>query len=127
VISPIGKVELAPLTLDEAKGYLTDLLGAWHEGMRRPLPLAAKTGFDWLRGGNPFAARKTYEGAYMQTGEVQADPYLARAYPDFAALSASGEFGMLAERLLRPLFDAMHVANGTPARSNRPSADEAIS
>jgi exodeoxyribonuclease V gamma subunit len=127
VISPIGKVELAPLPLDEAKGYLTDLLGAWHEGMRRPLPLAAKTGFDWLRGGNPFAARKTYEGAYMQTGEVQADPYLARAYPDFAALSASGEFGMLAERLLRPLFDAMHVANGTPARSNRPRADEAIS
>ncbi len=36
VISKAGDVELKPLDLDLAKGYLTDLLEAWQEGMRRP-------------------------------------------------------------------------------------------
>jgi exodeoxyribonuclease V gamma subunit len=88
--------------------------------MRRPLPLAAKTAFEWLKGGNEDAARKVYEGAYKQKGEVETDAYLARAYPDFDALCASGEFAAWAETLLRPLYLAMHAEQETPRHPGQP-------
>lgn len=108
VISKVGDIELKPLACDQAPVLLTDLLAAWHEGMRRPLPLAAKTAFEWLKAGNESAARKVYEGGYQQTGEVESDAYLARVYPGFDALAGDGEFGQWAEALLRPLYEAMH-------------------
>jgi len=98
--------------------------------MRSPLPLAPKTAFAWLRampevlddGAGPDAAspeltlhkarnaaRKAYEGAYLQQGEVETCAYLQRAYPDFDTLFASGEFAELAESLLRPLQRAIPV------------------
>ncbi len=109
VLSKTGNVELKPLPVDAATAHLTALLAAWQVGMCRPLPLAAKTALEWLKAGDTPKARTTYEGGYMQTGEVETDPYLARAYPDFDALCASGEFAELAESLLRPLYTAMHA------------------
>ncbi|WP_295391950.1 exodeoxyribonuclease V subunit gamma [uncultured Thiodictyon sp.] len=109
VISKVGDVELKPLTIEQAQALLTDLLAAWHAGMRQPLPLAAKTAFAWLKAGNESAARKVYEGADQQRGEVETDAYLARAYPGFDALCADGAFTHWAETLLRPLFEALHA------------------
>ena len=123
VISPVGQVELAPLTSDVAEAYLTELLAARDVGMRRPLPLAVRTAFCWLKGGDAYAAAKTYEGTYGKKGEVETDPYLARAYPDFDALCASGEFAELAESLLRPLYTAMHADN--KKKPDRPAAPQA--
>jgi exodeoxyribonuclease V gamma subunit len=123
VISPAGEVELMPIARDAAEAHLTTLIAAWDEGMRRPLPLAARTAFDWLKGGDANAAAKTYEGAFKQTGEVQTDPYLARAFPNFAALSESGEFAVLAETLVRPLFDAIHSGERPPPRSSQARAE----
>ena len=102
------------------KEKLADILVAWREGMRRPLPLAAKSAFAWLKAGDASAALKVYEGGFNQKGEVETDPYLARAYPDFAALTASGEFADLAETLLRPLYEAMPADKRKPGKS-RPS------
>jgi exodeoxyribonuclease V gamma subunit len=123
VISPVGQVELAPLTSDAAEAYLTELLSVRDMGMRRPLPLAVRTAFCWLKGGDAFAATKTYEGTYGKKGEVETDPYLARAFPDFAALYEGGEFALLAETLLRPLVDAMPVGASAPPRSSQRQAD----
>jgi exodeoxyribonuclease V gamma subunit len=140
VVSKVGDVEFKPLEIGEARAHLGALLSAWQQGMRRPLPLAAKTAFAWLReaydpgqhaetglpdrsetsdaaaapSGPAFdrartAARRAYEGAYMQAGEVERNAYLLRAYPDFNALVASGEFSELAEVLLRPLHRAMYA------------------
>jgi exodeoxyribonuclease V gamma subunit len=117
VLSKAGEVELKPLSVEEAKAHLTVLLAAWQEGLCRPLPLAAKTAFEWLKAGDASKARTTYEGGFNQTGEVQMDAYLARAYPDFDALCASGELGTLAETLLRPLYEAIPVEKGRSARS----------
>jgi exodeoxyribonuclease V gamma subunit len=117
VLSKAGEVELKPLPVESAKAHLTALLAAWQKGMCRPLPLAAQTAFEWLKAGDASKARTTYEGGYMQTGEVGTDPYLARAYPDFDALCASGEFGTLAETLLRPLYEAIPAEKGRSARS----------
>lgn len=111
VISKAGVVELPPLDADVARTHLDTLIKAWVVGMQRPLPLATKTAFVWLRGGNDAEknARNIYEGGYRQVGEAQRSPYLQHCYPDFAALSATGEFQDLAERLLSPLQQAIFV------------------
>ncbi|WP_233490284.1 exodeoxyribonuclease V subunit gamma [Thiocapsa marina] len=123
VLSKVRDVELKPLPVEHAKAHLTALLAAWQEGMCRPLPLAAKTALEWLKAGDASKARTTYEGGYMNTGEVATDPYLARAYPDFDALCASGEFTRLAERLLRPLYTAMHADD--KKKPDRPAVPQA--
>ena len=107
VLSKKGRVELKPLTREQAESWLNDWLEAWSEGMRRPLPLAVKTAFAWLQSGAPDPARAAYEGGNYQLGEVETDACLMRAYPDFAALTAGGEFYGLAGRLLRSLCEAL--------------------
>ena len=135
IVSKVGQVELQPVDISTAGGHLKTVLAAWQKGMRRPLPLAARTAFAWLRA-MPMpdkdkgeagalsaetgvsglipekareAARKVYEGGFMQTGELDTCDYLQRAYPDFNALYADGEFAELAESLLRPLLLAIPV------------------
>jgi exodeoxyribonuclease V gamma subunit len=106
--------------------------------MRRPLPLAVKTAFAWLRklpdgiadaaGAPPDAweaARAAYVGGSRQPGECGRSAYLQRAYPDFDALVASGEFAALALELLRPLARAIPAASSksrSPARNEGEAA-----
>ncbi|MCM8611085.1 MAG: exodeoxyribonuclease V subunit gamma [Candidatus Accumulibacter sp.] len=115
-----GDVELAPLPPDAAAALLRQFLLAWHDGMRRPLPLAVRAAFAWLHSGREDDARKVYDGGEQQPGEVDRDPCLRRVYPDFQVLSAGGEFFVLAERLLRPLHAALPAA--APRRGRRPVA-----
>jgi exodeoxyribonuclease V gamma subunit len=154
VVSVAGDVELAPLPVERARALLADGLLAWQQGMRRPLPLAVRTAWAWLRacpaaadGEAPqaaqraaalVAARKAYEGGYDDDGEVGHCAYLRRAYPDFAALSdarapagegcaareerAQSAFVRLAERLLRPLYEAVSAAS--PKVDAAQAADE---
>jgi exodeoxyribonuclease V gamma subunit len=96
-----------------------DILSHWYEGMRRPLPLAVRTAFVWLNKADQGATLKAYEGTENSIGEVQTDAYQQRAYPDYAALCRSGEFYTLAEALLRPLQQAIHVNESSAA--NNPS------
>ena len=49
IVSKLGQVELRPVDVGEAETYLKTVLSAWQQGMRRPLPLAAKTAFAWLK------------------------------------------------------------------------------
>ena len=125
----IGKegsmVELMPLDREAALAYWQDLLQAWNLGCRRPLPLAAKTGFAWVLGGSSEdpgkrqqAAQMAYEGSessFGGVGECLQDEYLMRAYPDFQALEEDGEFAQWSERLLQPLADAV-VRKGAASR-----------
>ena len=55
------------------------------------------------------AAQQAYEGGYQLTGECQQSACLARHYPDFAALTASGEFAGLATSLYQRLGSAFRV------------------
>ena len=119
IVSKAGGVSFKPLDTEVARGHLERILAAWQDGHCRPLPLAAKTAFAWLRkegtvgAGNPAAleaARIAYEGdGYHHAGELGDSAYLQRAYPHFQALSADGEFAALAETLLRPLHEASFV------------------
>ena len=118
-------VELMPLDREKALSYWQDLLQAWNLACRRPLPLAAKTGFAWVLGGSSEdpgkrqqAAQMAYEGSessFGGVGECLQDEYLMRAYPDFQALEEDGEFAQWSERLLQPLADAV-VRKGAASR-----------
>ena len=110
LVSLSGDVRLRPLPRQAAELLLQDLLEAWAEGMRAPLPLACKSAFAWLEeaAGDPGkaaeAARKAFAGDYSRRGEVEESTALRRAYADFDALCADGRFAALAERLYGPLF-----------------------
>jgi exodeoxyribonuclease V gamma subunit len=137
IVSKVGSVEFAPLAQSEARAHLLTLVRRWDEGTRRPLPLAVKAAFAWLRkrpgsfdfaaprdySGAEFAeareaARLIYEGAARQPGERETNPYLRRAYPDFSALAASGEFETLAVELLLPLHQAIPASSSSKSKSN---------
>jgi len=116
VVSAQGTVTLTPQEAASARAHLEALLVLWQQGMTRPLPWAAQTAFEWLHArldADPArahaAAALAYEGTDRQPGEVSANPYLARAYPDYGSLVASGEFMELAERILEPLARAIPV------------------
>ena len=124
VVGKVGSVTLAPLDPDHAAAHLDAILEAWQAARSRPLPLAVKTAFAWIKDAPPgadaaaearaaAAARKAYEGDDYTPGERDSSAYLQRAWPDFAAMAAGGEFARLAEALLRPLYLAT-FAKGKP-------------
>ena len=95
-----GVVAILPMPQEEATTTLNMLLGLWLDGMNTPLPLPPKTALAWLA--DERSAPKQYEGAHMQTGEVE-DPCMARMYPDFEALTEDGRFETLARQVYAPL------------------------
>jgi exodeoxyribonuclease V gamma subunit len=122
VVSKAGTATFSPLSLAQAEQAWGDLLGAWEEGMTRPLPFVQKCSDAWwvalLKEGADSAmprdaARKAYEhhdpehGAYA---ERELDACAARAFPNFEALWAGGEFAHWARTLLGPMRQALPVA-----------------
>lgn len=116
IVSKNGTAELPPLEISQAEALWQTLVETWQQGQLRPLPLAVKTAFVWLKkDGNEqsapdsdawFAARDAYENhdpANKKFGERDSNSYLARAWPDFATLWSDGEFAVLADLLLAPL------------------------
>jgi exodeoxyribonuclease V gamma subunit len=72
IVSKVGSVEFAPLATEDARAHLLTLLRAWDEGTRRPLPLAVKTAFAWLRkrpGALDFARTQDFAGEANESGE----------------------------------------------------------
>jgi exodeoxyribonuclease V gamma subunit len=95
-----GVLDIAPMPQDEARATLAMLLSLWLAGMNTPLPLPPKTALAQLANKNPATS---YEGGYMQSGEVD-EPCLARMFADFEALSADGRFQDLAQQVYAPLL-----------------------
>ena len=109
VFSKKGTITLEPLEPARAEELLGEQLQAWYEGMTRPLPFAVDTATAWLREPEGQKARTMYEGGYKQTGEMERDACLHRAFPNYDALVASEEFMTLAHQLIEPLLGAMPV------------------
>ena len=104
-------LHLPALDADEARQQLAQLLQVWQQGMQSPLPLALRTGLAWVQEGN---AAQAYEGGWNSEGE-NADPCLARIYPDFEALSADGRMDALAHLVCAPLAEwASSQVRATP-------------
>lgn len=71
LVSQTGTLEIPPLPSERAGEYLDQLIDAWRQGMRQPLPLACRTAFAWLASGGAAEpekamreARKRYEGGF---------------------------------------------------------------
>ncbi|WP_233869882.1 exodeoxyribonuclease V subunit gamma [Paraburkholderia adhaesiva] len=125
IVSKAGVAEFSPVAHDTARAWLIALLGAWDEGARRPLPLAIKTAFAWLRrlpdtfDGSRSAvpdeawgdARTAFNGALRSPGECETNPWLRRAFPDFETLVENDEFITLATTLLLPVQRAPLAAS----------------
>ncbi|QJE01673.1 exodeoxyribonuclease V subunit gamma [Massilia forsythiae] len=94
-------VEMAPLDPDAARAALSRLAALWRANLDRPLEVACKTALAHLQGGD---ARETYDGGFELDGEV-IDPCLARLWPEFALLAASGGWPGVAQELYGPLAD----------------------
>lgn len=95
-----------PLEQTEAQHILSAWLVAWGQGLNSPLPVALNTAMVWISSADSGKACSQYEGDdYMGGGECQQHAALARHYPRFADLTASGEFESWSECLYRPLFD----------------------
>jgi exodeoxyribonuclease V gamma subunit len=148
VVSKAGDVVFPPLDPAQALRMLRTWLHAWQLGMRRPLPLAAASAFEWLtRHPAPpedqadtvadtqalrdspaaQAARKVYEGGAETRGEVDGSAYLRAVYPDFGSLTRSGEFFALAQAWLRPMRAALYADRnkGKPAAAAGMEGDDA--
>jgi exodeoxyribonuclease V gamma subunit len=136
IVSKAGVAEFSPIAPNAARDYLIALLNAWDEGARRPLPLAIKTAFAWLRrlpdtfDGSREAvpdeawvdARTAFEGGFRFKGECEENPWLRRAYPDFETLVENDEFITLATKLLLPVQRAPLAA--TRAKRGAATAGE---
>jgi len=94
-----GIVEMAPIAQDEAQATLERLATLWRANLDHPLPVACKTALAQLQEGD---AREIYDGGFELRGEVE-DPCLARLWPEFALLRASGGWPDVAEALYGPL------------------------
>ena len=66
-----------------------------------------------------------YLGDGSGGGERDRNAYLARMFPDFAALSHDGEFARLVDALLRPLRDAVGKPPKAAKASSAASSSEA--
>ena len=92
-------VTFAPLDAAHSRGVLASLVALWRRNLDQPLPVACKSALAMLQGGDP---RATYEGGFEVSGEVE-DLCLARLWPDFATLVASGEWAQTVQELYGPL------------------------
>lgn len=98
-------LKFAPLQQEEAVEILGAWLSAWRVGLECPLPVALSTAMVWLEKEDQDKARTQYEGDdYVGGGECRQNAALARHYPSFASLTASGEFADWSEQLYRPLL-----------------------
>jgi exodeoxyribonuclease V gamma subunit len=92
-------LQLAPLEANSAHAVLERLAELWRANLDRPLAVACKTALAHLAGEDP---REVYDGGFEINGEVE-DPVLARLWPEFAVLRASGDWPQAAQDLYGPL------------------------
>jgi exodeoxyribonuclease V gamma subunit len=112
-------LRLLPLPAEECAEHLRQLVRAWREGQRQPLPAACNTAFAWLEaedaGKDPEdLATRAYEGGEHHAGDLGRSPYHARFYPTAEALFRAGGFLEWIEVLYRPLYAAVRRGEVQP-------------
>lgn len=106
-------LSLPPLEPQQAQQLLAALYHWLSESLNRPIPVELHSACLWLQAELSVDAplpdkvavqlQKLYEGDGFSSGRVERNRYLARAYPDFAALWQQGEMARVATALYQPL------------------------
>jgi exodeoxyribonuclease V gamma subunit len=100
-----GVIFMRPLEEERSRAELAALVSLWRRNLDAPLPVACKTALAFLLDGD---ARAAYDGGFERPGEVEQEQCLARLWPDFASLTAGGEWAALAEGTYGPLVRWMN-------------------
>ncbi|WP_432696779.1 exodeoxyribonuclease V subunit gamma [Marinobacterium sp. YM272] len=112
LVGPDSSVLLEPLDRAGALEILAAIIGHWAQAMQTPPPLACRAGLALITEPEDkalMAAYQAYVGNSQVSGEVQEDPALARARPDFDALAEQG-LESWARALYQPLLQHARVA-----------------
>lgn len=110
VVGQDARLDIQAIRPDIAQAQWPLLLDLWLQGMQRPLPLPLRTALAYVAQQDKVdaatsAATSTYEGSeHNELPGEGTEPCLAREFPDFAALQASGEFTQWAQTLYAPLL-----------------------
>lgn len=110
-----GMLRLSPYTKQQAEAALNHLAHWLKQALRKPLPLALELAADWFKteskqeGYTQQRLTNLYHGNDFTGGLRDSTRYLARYYPDAAALLAAG-FDTLVAELYPPFFQAMLAA-----------------
>ncbi len=109
VFSPQGSTAFEPLDPALARACFDEIVRGWAHGMRAPLPVTVECATAWLRRGASEQRdhRSWTEAEACHARALERDPYLRRAYPDFASFTADGGFEHWSRRLYGGLSDAI--------------------
>jgi len=121
-----GEVLFAPVPQQQALDILQGLLQAYRAAWQRPLPVACKTGWAWLRAEakeekskDPHeVAQAEFEGGYQRRGEWADSPYLARAFGSYQDIE--DELPQWAQAL----YGDMAAHASVPAAARAPATGE---
>jgi exodeoxyribonuclease V gamma subunit len=117
LVAPDKTVSLPPIAPSRAREILSAMTLCLFRGLRRPLPVTAKTGLAYAHtrmskeeDQAKAAAARAYEGdGYNFGGELAYDPCLQRTYPGFEDLwqAHDNQFVSLCRTLYEPLVLAL--------------------
>lgn len=118
VLSKAGELTFTPVSAEQAKSQLQQLLGHYQLALSQLLPVELETSMQYLalaeQGAEPelaeHACRKIYEGDSYNGGQVNFNPYLARSFSHFEQLWQQGRFAEFTRLLYLPFFQAVHQA-----------------
>ena len=118
IIAATGTFRLQPLEPQTARNHLLNLCEAFMASTVRPLPVAPRTAFAWLKAvtKGPVEqrdkARDVFEVDHPerhQFSERSLAPLIARCFQNFDALLQDGEFDHWCQRLYEPLLQAVEA------------------
>ena len=116
VCTETGVAVFAALGAGQAQAIWQQLLRLWQQGMRAPLPIAARTAIAMLVQELPEAQIATlYDDSYGGMGELQRWPDLARVFPTFDSLVGAG-LEATAQELYGPMLEHVKQVNGEHAQ-----------
>jgi exodeoxyribonuclease V gamma subunit len=112
-----GQVLMGPVPQQQAQDILCTLVQAYQQAWLRPLPLACKTAWAYLRAQadqqkDPHEAAQTaFEDGFLGAGERASSPYLARAFESYQELEP--ELAQWAQAFYGALFGHARVQAST--------------
>lgn len=114
IISPSGDVELPGFDASEAQRLLEDLIRAWHAGMQRVTPTAARLGFPAVIAAPASADellgdRKVVQAFNELSAQRQA---FARCFPDLETVLEHPDFLAISQGLYAPLLACLMPGSG---------------
>ncbi|PIE25247.1 MAG: exodeoxyribonuclease V subunit gamma [Neptuniibacter caesariensis] len=102
-----GKVIYRPISTDEARAHLSDLIAFYRQGLSSPQAFDAGSAHEYFKqqGKDPEKVIQVLENRFYGSAYgsgLQDDPYVRRAYPDFDSFLQG--FLPLAERIYAPML-----------------------